>query len=177
LLKPLFIIGRKTFLRKEDISADYPNYSSAKRRVIKQHSFLFSIYRGILSFDYSLQLLLKIRLPLLLGTNIICDRYVYDTAISDLSADADYTYSETKRLVNHFFHIFPKPNMAFLLDLPEEVAYQRKSDTPSVEYLKERRSLYLDIAKEYGMIILDGLRRPEDLLCEVQKKVWQRIQP
>jgi hypothetical protein len=54
--------------------------------------------------------------------------------------------------------------------VPEEVAAQRKNDHP-VELLTERRKVYLDIGRENGMIVLDGLRKPQELELEVWNSV------
>ena len=51
----------------------------------------------------------------------------------------------------------------FLIDIPEEVAFHRKSDIPSIDYLNVRRDYYLSIAKEYGMVILDGTKDKDEL--------------
>ena len=135
---------------------DYTQYSNVKNRAIKEHSFLFTFYRRILLFDYLLQILFRVRIPFMLGKTIVCDRYVYDTIITDLSVDMNYSKSEITDLIKRFFYIAPRPDLAFLIDLPEEIAFQRKDDTPSIEYLKERRHIYLDVGKEEGMLVLDG---------------------
>ena len=154
---------------------DYTRYSSAKNSVIKRHSFLFVFYRYVLQFDYFLQILFKVRLPFMLGKNIVCDRYVYDTAITDLSVDMNLSSSEIQDLIERFFYIAPKPDLAFLIDLPEEIAFQRKDDTPSIEYLKERRDIYLDIGKEYEMEVLDGSRSLDELESLMQKEVFRKV--
>ena len=86
---------------------------------------------------------------------IICDRYYYDVFVS-LAITLSYTKSELKRKLKIFSWFYPKPDYAFLLDIPEEISFNRKNDIPSIEYLKQRRNLYIEIAKEYGMEVLDG---------------------
>ena len=172
ILKPFMIIGRIVFLRGKDMFEDYRGYSSVKNRAIKHHSFLFTLYRYVLLFDYFLQLLLKIRVPLMLGKNIACDRYVYDTVITDLSVDMNYSGHEIRKLIKRCFCIVPKPDLAFLIDLSEEIAFQRKDDTPSMEYLRERREIYLDVGKEEGMIVLDGSKELAELKGLIRKEVF-----
>ena len=176
ILKPFIILGGKIFLRGADMFEDYAQYSSVKNRAIKQHSFLFSFYRRILLFDYLLQILFRVRIPFMLGKTIVCDRYVYDTIITDLSVDTNYSKSEITDLIKRFFYITPKPDLAFLIDLPEEVAFQRKDDTPSMEYLRERRNIYLNIGREYGMIILDGSKELDELEGLIRKEVFGRME-
>ena len=57
--------------------------------------------------------------------------------------------------------------------MQEEIAFQRKDDTPSVEYLKERRKFYLDVGKEFGINVLDGAKGLQELLLEIEKRVFQ----
>jgi dTMP kinase len=60
-------------------------------------------------------------------------------------------------------NLLPKPDLVFLVNLPEEVAYQRKDDIPSVDYLKKKRAVYLRMEKKYKMTIIDGSKELADL--------------
>jgi len=175
-LKPFIVLGGWIFLRKRDITKNYSEYANTKRKAIKKYSFFSRIYQKIFLFDYLLQILFKVKLPLIFGKNIVCDRYVYDTAITDLSVDMGYSHSEIRTLIKKFFYIAPKPNLVFLMDLPEEIAFQRKDDTPSIEYLKERRRFYLDVGKEEEMIILNGSKNLDELKRYIQKSFYQHIE-
>jgi dTMP kinase len=170
ILRPPIWIGRKIFVKKKVMSGNQSQYLAVKRRAIKKHAFLSRVYKYILLFDYSLQLLFKVRLPHVYGKNIICDRYVYDTVVNDIALDMELSTSEIRDLVKKLFYVAPKPDIAFLIDLPEEIALQRKNDIPSLEYLRERRKLYLAIGDEFKMMILDGtknLKEMENLILKV----------
>ena len=167
-------VGRKLFLRGKDAFGNYIEYSNIKRAAMKRNSFLSTIYQNILLFDYSLQLLFKIRIPLILGKNIVCDRYVYDTII-DLSVDMEFSGSEMRDLIKKLFYIAPKPDIVFLIDLLEEIAFQRKKDTPSIEYLKERRKAYFSIINEEEIVVLDGSKSLDKLKEIIQNKVAEVV--
>jgi len=173
LARPALAFGKVLFLRGRDIK-EYEDYSSAKRDAVRRYSLVTSIYQKILLFDYSLQLLTKIIIPKMLGRTVICDRYVYDTVMNDIPR-VDDDFEHLKRLIEKCFRIAPEPDLIFLIDLPEEIAYQRKDDTPSISYLEERREMYLDIGKKYGMIILDGNKDLAELKEQVQKEVVEYI--
>ena len=121
--------------------------------------------------DYSLQVFLKVRLPLFLGRNIICDRYLYDTVITDLAPDMGYAEDRIIALLTSMLRFFPKPDTTFLIDLREEIAYQRKDDIPSLEYLKERRNTYLNIGRKHNMVVLDGTRPIDELKGVLSQQV------
>ena len=171
ILKPFMLLGEWIFLRGRDVSRNYSDYANTKRTAIEHNSILSRIYQRILLFDYVLQIFFKVKVPLSFGKNIVCDRYIYDTVITDLSVDMDYSEDKTIQLLNNLMRFFPKPDITFLIDVPEEIAYQRKDDTPSLEYLRERRDTYLSVGNKYKMVILDGTKKLEELQCEIEKEV------
>ena len=107
--------------------------------------------------------------------NIVCDRYIYDTVV-DLATDLNYSDSKRNSVLRNFLRLSPKPDMIFLIDLPEEIAYQRKTDVPSINYLRERREIYLNIGKECGMTLLDGSKELGELENLILNKVKAFLQ-
>lgn len=176
ILKPFMLIGKCIFLRGKDAFGKYSEYSNTKRRAIEKHSFLSIVYQQILLFDFVLQILFKVKVPLIFGKNIVCDRYIYDTVITDLSVDMSYSKGKVISVLNTLLRFLPVPNITFLIDIPEEIAYQRKNDTPSIDYLTERRNIYLNIGKEHGMMILDGTKSLEELKDLIQKRVLEEVE-
>ena len=120
---------------------------------------------------------LNVKLPLLFGKNVICDRYVYDTA-TDFVVDFGYSKEKIQTMLKIFFRVVPKPQLVFLIDLPEEIAYQRnlpKHDISSVTYLSIRRRIYLNLNEEHKMTLLDGTKNLRDLESEVFSKVKEVV--
>lgn len=78
-------------------------------------------------------------------------------------------------LIKRRFYIAPRPDIIFLVDLSEEIAYQRKNDTPSIKYLRERRKIYLNIGKEFGMVTLNGEDKLEKIMATIQKEISNRL--
>lgn len=171
ILQPFITIGNWIFLRKQNMFENYSAYSEEKKRLLENHSFLSKIYQQILLFDYLSQTFFKVKVPLLFGTSIVCDRYVYDTVITDLSVDMKYSDDKIKNVLDNIFIFLPEPDIAFLIDVPEYIAYKRKSDIPSIEYLKQRRKTYLSMGKERKMVILDGSKNLNDLENTIKKIV------
>ena len=169
--RPFMLIGRSIFLRGRSEFGNYPEYTNTKRVAMEKNSTLSRFYQQILLFDYLLQVFFKVKVPRRFGKNIVCDRFIYDTVITDLSVDMDYSIDTTMRLLDSMSRFFPEPDITFLIDVSEEIAYQRKDDTPSIEYLRERRNIYLTIGKEYEMVILDGTKKLDELQCEIEEKV------
>lgn len=176
ILKPFILIGEVVFLRKKEIFKNYSEYSNTKRRAIEKHSFLSKFYQQILLLDYVIQIFFKVKLPLIFEKNIVCDRYIYDTVITDLSVDMNYSKDKVTNMLNNLLRFFPKPDITLLMDVSEEIAYKRKDDTPSIQYLKERRDTYLDIGRNYGMVILDASKSLEELNSLIQKRVLDEVE-
>ena len=84
----------------------------------------------------------------------------------------NYSNERIKTILKKYSRLFPEPDLIFLIDIPEDIAYERKMDTPSIDYLFERRGLYLAVAREHKMMILDGSK---DIL-ELQEKIEKELQ-
>jgi len=170
LLAPFVWIARVLFLRGHDPYVDYPRHAAAKAK-LGSHRLLHTFFENLFLLDYALQMVWKIRLPRLFHRHIICDRYVFDS-IADLAADFRYLTPRLNRSLDRFFTLLPKPDVIFFFDLPEEAAYKRKRDIPSLEYLQMRRGYFLSMAQRYNMVPLDGSLSPEIL----EGIIWRRIE-
>ena len=158
---PFVFIGQKLFLGGLDRFDDYDDYQEKIQETAKS-GVISRIYHTLLLLDYFLQILFRIRLPLLLGKGIISDRYAHDVLIN-LAVNLGYNETQLKNSLKKFLLICPIPDLVFLIDIPEEVAFQRKDDIPSIEYLRVRRGYYLSIAEDYKMIVLDGTKDVDEL--------------
>lgn len=168
LWRPFMDLGNSLLLKKKDRFKDYRGYVNKKKDLLKKHPLWVKMYRDITILDCIPQLFLKVELPLRRGINIVCDRYFYDTIIN-MAPNLSYGRKEVLNLISKCSRLFPLPDKTFLLDIPERVAYNRKKDIPHIEYLRERRYLYLYIAKKFNMIILDGKKALEDLKNKIEE--------
>lgn len=166
LLKPMKILAKLVLMEGTDEFGDYTHYRKTKVAASVRHPFLSRLYGILWMIDYFVQAFFTVGVPRILRRKLVVDRYIYDAALNaSLTMNG---FPETSyRFIDLFFKVNPRPNIVFLIDLPVEVAFARKNDIQSVEYLRERRNMYLAMAKRYGFHILDGLAKPEDLLSEV----------
>lgn len=109
---------------------------------------------------------------------IIQERYVY----ANLAYQTAQGVSE--RFITNINDFAVKPDLIFLLDVPSEIALQRNWNvlyfTPgkfekSVEFNDKVRKKYLDLAKKYGMYVIDATKPQEEIFGEVVKKVSQTL--
>lgn len=160
LLRPIIRMGQFLFLRKYDQFMNYREYHNCIRS-LSQRRLLSKPYEILTLLEYCIQVFLKITIPHVLSRKVIvCDRYYFDVLVS-LAVTLSHTESKLRRRLEIFSRLCPRPDYAFLLDVPEEVAFNRKDDLPSIKYLGQRRNLYIEVAKEYGMEILDGTNNIE----------------
>lgn len=175
-LKPVIILTKLLLFKRSIAHAlarsnnDYIEYRSAKRRYLKKS--LAKIWQNMVLFDYLLQVLIKIRIPLLFGKVVVCDRYVYDTLV-DFAVDSGCSKGKfTKILRRRFVPLFPKPDLLFLLDVPEEVALKRKSDIKALTHLLDRREFYLTLGNEYPFVkIIDNSGYFDDTQDKIRDEV------
>jgi thymidylate kinase len=160
------ILGNRYFLKTKDMFADYEKYLKDKRESYGKSSTALRIYMRILKIEYLFQVLFKISLPLRAGYSVVSDRYVYDTVINDIAVDKGLTVNEISEMLSNFWSYIPKPDLVFLVEVPETVAIKRKNDIPSIGYLIIRNQLYRHLAAtENNFISLDGTL-PVDKLQE-----------
>jgi dTMP kinase len=171
LLKPIIMVSNRTITKTESFTKDYSSYSKSKVGFSDKHPLLALLYQSALLFDYYLQVLVKLRLPLSSGKNIVCDRYVYDTVATDLTIDFNLTGAKVQSYLKTLFKVFPRPDLSFYVDITEEEAFRRKTDVPSIAYLKDRKWVYLLISKSEQMVVLNGLEKPEELRAEAEQVI------
>lgn len=170
LLKPFILLARRTILSNENVYQDYKKDSNTKKSLFS--NLLFSrIYEKLVLLDYSVQIIFQIMFPLYSGRNIVCDRYIYDTILTDLSVDLNYSNRKTIDLLDFCFKIFPRPDITFLIDISEIIAFQRKNDVPSLDYLIDRRKKYLSVIHDLDFYVLNGEKNPDIVKCEAIQKI------
>jgi thymidylate kinase len=103
---------------------------------------------------------------------VIYDRYTLDSVVY---LRHRWGHGRTLRLQSLMIRTLSRtPDLAFLLDVAPEVAYERKQDFP-LGNLRERVRMYHELYAKLGVIRLDG-ERPRDELCAViAREVWRRV--
>jgi len=165
ILRPVAAIAKAIWFRGDRHYED----SQTKGRVLKSTP-MSTLYQYLALTDYILQAVFRIRLPLALGWNVVCDRYVYDLA-AGIGVLLDYPPDRTLALLRRCLAFLPQPDHVFLLDLPETLAYQRKDDIVSLDFLRARREVYLEMARHHDIAVLDASSSPDHLLQSVCARV------
>lgn len=164
------LLGRR-FVLNNKFSHGYDNYVAHKKKMFGKAYIISDLYKFLILFDYYFQLIGKIIVPRLLGYSIVSDRYVYDTIINDIAVDMNLNLKDVRRIIDRFWSIAPKPDITFFVRIPEELAFKRKKDIPSLSYLKVRNDLYNKLSLHERFVTVDGTMNPEQLEDIVMKSI------
>jgi dTMP kinase len=119
---------------------------------------LARLWPWLFTLDVFIYSFLQIKVRRVLGYIILCDRFIPDIIVDMMCETKDYQLP--KRLVGRLlFSLIPKNSKLIVMDVAENIAYSRKNDVPSLDYLKERRKLYLTLAKTLRMPVVNGERK------------------
>ncbi len=128
------------------------------------------LFKFFVLTDYYITIISRLTVPLIFGTNIISDRYFYDVFINT-GLDLKESNNEIMASISKWSHLFPKPDIIFLIDVPVEISYLRKNDIPYKNYLSKHRKLFQDISKSYDVVLLDGTLPLEKLEKLIQDEL------
>ena len=160
-----------------NINSSTPDNKDRKQKLLNnqiiRHLWLLAFF-----VDYGLQLFVKIRIKLLGKVLLISDRVFYDSFIDqavNLGNRRDWLLD---KLDSYWIRIlFPRPNMVIYIDCPEDIAFSRKKDEyiPNIEYLIDRRKLYLELADKYKWIKIDGSLTVDEIADQIRNTVFKEL--
>ena len=130
------------------LNEDALNIKKKKQRLLSNPVIRW-LWLSAFFIDYGLQIFIKIRLRLLKKGLVISDRIFYDSVIDqaiNLGENRDWLMRSLDSFWIRF--IFPQPDVVLYVDCPADTAYSRKDDAPNVEYLVDRRTLYLQFTEK-----------------------------
>ena len=115
---------------------------------------------GYLTFlDYFMRVYPNVLASHLTHDIVIVDRYVYDV-MAGLEGD-----KQANRFLFALFKLFPRPSIVFFISVPPEVAYNRKDDITSIDFLRHAEQKNLNMLAECSaeVVMLDGTQSKNEL--------------
>jgi dTMP kinase len=98
---------------------------------------------------------------------------VFDRSPLDLAVRMQVLYRANIRAQRRLIQLTaPRPDVAFLLDIPAEVSLTRKQDVWAPTQLVEQASLYRELAPGFGVRPIDGQRPPDEIAAEIAREAW-----
>lgn len=175
LLYPFKKLAKISLMRKTDEFINYDHYNDIKKKNSRRYPILANIYAGIWILDYLVQILFKITFNIMIGKRLILDRYFIDTAVN-LSLTTNHEISYAEKVIRFFLKFVPEPDIVLLIDLPEQIAFNRKDDIPDLNYLRERRDRYRMLASTFDFIAIDGTKHRNEVMLEAKNILNDTIQ-
>lgn len=161
--KKKFVVDKENNHLMDDV--EYSDWSRYKRRITKSW-WLSQLFFILQSTDYLIQLV-KYNSTFINHENklLIIDRYLLDFIVDQ---SVNYGDIENNIITKYLLRKLGKLDMIFFIDTPEEIAFSRKDDIPSIEYLKERRNYYLHyVAKLKNVHIINNSNLLSDTIEEI----------
>jgi thymidylate kinase len=176
LLRPFIKKWKKKTVKDASSPSGDPNEFLNKKQALLRNPFVRWIWLGAFFIDYGLQIFTKIRVRLIKGGLVISDRIFFDSVVDqavNLGGKKDWLLESLDSFWMKI--IFPQPDMVFYIDCPETIAFSRKDDAPNIEYLIDRRRLYLQLADRYGWIKMNGTLPVDDLAVKIKDNIHRRF--
>jgi len=175
LLRPL-IKRWKNCLKSNTFGHNFNNkIKKSKQKILNNPIFCYA-WLALFFLEYSFQIFIKVRILLAKKMFIISDRTFYDSIIDQAINLGKWQDFLLDTLDSFWIRIlFPKPDMVIYIDCPENIAFSRKTDLPSIEYLIERRALYLKLADKYAWFKVDGTLSINEIYSQIRNKVYSKF--
>jgi len=131
-----------------------------------KNKLIARLWLWISALDILFLSLWRVFIPLKRGYTVVTDRYVID-ALVDMMCDTKMNS------LNNFpckllLRFLPEKIVNIILDVNEEIAFQRKNDTLSLEYLKQRRKVYLKLSQELKIPVINTEGSLDDVWSSLQ---------
>lgn len=155
---PFFLQGKGLFDNRAQKNQSIKLFKQLKKSRLVGLIFPLIVYFDFLLFFLYLQIRYRQGL-------VFLDRYFYDAVIKFVDLGVFQ-----KNLAFLLLKITPRPTKTFLLDLPSQLAYQRKKDlTPTI--LERRRKAYLEFLKFPFVILIKADRDKK----KVNNDLWEQM--
>lgn len=155
LILPLQLIARRLFLKKATQFEDYEAYRANKRAASARRKLPAQLYCLVWYCDFLWQAWTKVFLAWCRRKPVIVDRFHLDCVVN-CGVLLGSSTEDMLRVARRLGCLLPRPDVTVFLNVSEAVAFSRKDDIPSPEYLRERKSRYLNLVGPCGFHQLDA---------------------
>ena len=147
--------------------------SLARRRRRLRNPMMRASWLTVNLIQYIARCNLHVRVPRLLSTVVVCDRYTYD-AIVEIQASLPDGSRWSQRAGWLVARLCPQPNVAWLLDVGPEVSVERKAERGPNEAvcaeLERQRSDFQALASANRLRIVATSVDPEETCTEIVRE-------
>jgi thymidylate kinase len=168
--------ARLLFMRKTDQFKDYGGYKARKDVVSSRSPWLTRLYALLSYLDVAMQTWPKLLWARWTTDILLLDRYYLDWVVNVGVLERN-SLEAMLRDARCLERALPRAQIHVFLDVSEETAFQRKNDIQSVQYLRERKERYLQLAPHYGFHVVDANQDAETVFQQVRALVESAVKP
>lgn len=149
----------------------------ARKRYL-ENPVLRSLWSAFVLTELTTLYNLKVRLPLLFGRTVVCDRYILDALVEPgiYFNDGQIARSPFAKLL---MFLNPTPDLAWLIDVPPETVVRRKGEE-LLDHIRAETVLYRKLGEQLGTRVIDGDRAivevSDEILHSTLTKYYDRFQ-
>lgn len=158
----------------EEMTRRYRSYLSSTQRIFRRRS-VRTLWLHISLLEHTLETWALILPHLLRGRIVVCDRYIYDTAVAVAVLSGQNPEQFEAMLRQSKWYFVPRITKWLFLDLPPDVAYKRKNDVYDLMFLERRVPLYRTLARMFSIQTIDGTRVPDDIAAVIWESVTSKL--
>jgi thymidylate kinase len=166
--------ARLMFMRRTNPFTNYDQYKARKDAISSRRPWLTKLYARLWYFDVWLQTWPRMIWARRTADVVLLDRYYLDWVVNlgVLQRNSIESMLREARFLEGFL---PRANLHIFLDVSEETAFARKTDIQSLQYLRERKERYLQLAPHYNFQIVDANQDAEGVSKQVRALVEASI--
>jgi len=148
-----------------------PNGKKVSYHHFENSRMLCFLYPLLLWLDTLIFVTVKFYIPkYILGRNIICDRFVFDTLV-DLGLSINHKGIASTKIGKFFLRLAPQNTVIILLIADKEELRGRREDVYYDRILEEKILAYKNLAAQLNIPIIDANHRFEVVHKEIIKKI------
>lgn len=145
-----FSVIIKAFRKSQTSKEGAQNPGAAGRGERLRNPLLRSLWSYLVAADMVWSYFSQVRLPMLWGKVVICDRYIFDAA-TEMECSLSPRDKINRLAIKLMLILTPKPAIAYFLDIPDDVCAERKAENTDSDYLRQQREKYSHLIKRYDM--------------------------
>jgi glycosyltransferase involved in cell wall biosynthesis/thymidylate kinase len=140
----------KKFGKSQPLEAGRAESGAAGREGRLKNPLIRFFWSYLVAADMVWAYFCHVRLPMLWGRVVICDRYACDAAV-EMECSLPPHDRINRMAIKLMLALTPRPNIAYFLDIPDRVSAGRKSENTDMDYLQLQREAYCRLVKRYNM--------------------------
>jgi thymidylate kinase len=144
--------------------------------LVVSNPFISTLWFYFSLFELAAQVFFKVRVPMLFGRVVICDRYLADS-ILDLMTRFGVDDLDGRFANSFIYSFFPQPDLAIYLYVSAEGSIARKREEFTVKQLQRRVRCLEEISRKIPMIRIEsekGLNSVIDQLTELSSRTLSK---